>query len=245
MESYYLTDSGKVRSHNEDSVIITKNISGEYLAVVADGMGGHRAGEIASSMVVSHFGKIWSKINKIGSKKDAITWIVNTTEEVNDSILHYAETNPDCKGMGTTAVIAMKTDDYLIFGNVGDSRGFVLTNSRVYQITKDHTLVNLLLDSGEIDEEQAINHPKSNVLTRAIGTNPSIEIDIFEITDEVDGIFLCSDGLYNMVSVEEMTKHLYKETSIEDKLISLIEVANNNGGKDNISVAYIDLSGEK
>ena len=121
MKSYYLTDVGRVRSHNEDSVTIIKNGSGEHLLIVADGMGGHRAGEVASSLVVTHFGKRFSSISSIGSKLDAVNWLNDNVNEINEAILEYAKNHFDSTGLGTTLVLSLLTDKFLIFGNLGDS----------------------------------------------------------------------------------------------------------------------------
>ena len=149
MKSFYLTDPGKVRDHNEDSVTILKNNNNEYLLIVADGMGGHRAGEVASSMVVTHMGKRFAEMSSIGSKLDAINWMNDNINEINKNIIDYTKENPDSMGMGTTTVMALLTDDYLIFGNIGDSSGFVLKNGKLHKVTKDHTLVNLLVAAGD------------------------------------------------------------------------------------------------
>ena len=120
MEYAYLTDPGKVRDHNEDSVIIVKNHNNEILLAVADGMGGHRGGEIASSIVISNIGKEFKELGKLGSKEDAILWIKNVVSEANVQIYKYTEENPESQGMGTTIVLAVLTNDYLLFGNIGD-----------------------------------------------------------------------------------------------------------------------------
>ena len=142
MKTFYLTDAGKVRSHNEDSVTILKNQSDEYLLMVCDGMGGHRAGEVASSMVVTHMGKRFNEMASVGPKVDAINWMNDNINEVNRAIEEYAKKNPESLGMGTTVVMALLTKDYLIFGNIGDSSGFAIKNGRLHKVTKDHTLVN-------------------------------------------------------------------------------------------------------
>ena len=129
MKSFYLTDAGRVRSHNEDSVTILKNASNEYLLMVADGMGGHRAGEVASSLAVTHFGKRFSNTPSIGSKLDAVNWLNDNASEVNNEIIEYAKKYPNAKGLGTTLVLALLTKEYLIFGNIGDSTGYVLKNA--------------------------------------------------------------------------------------------------------------------
>ena len=239
MKSFYLTDAGKVRSHNEDSVTILKNGNNEHLLIVADGMGGHRAGEVASSMAVTHLGKRFTSISSIGSKLDAVNWLTDNVNEINKNILEYADTNPDSKGLGTTLVLALLTKEFLIFGNIGDSSGFVLKNQKLHKITKDHTLVNLLVQAGDLTEEEAKFHPKKNVLMKALGASTEIDVDIFDCDMGVSEILLSSDGLTGMLEREHIEKVLLGEGSIEDKVIKLINKANNRGGTDNISVAYL------
>lgn len=244
MEYAYLTDPGKVREHNEDSVIIVKNHNNEYMLAVADGMGGHRGGEIASSIAISHIGKSFRELRKLGKKEDAILWIKNVVSEANVQIYKYTEENPESAGMGTTIVMAILTNDYLLFGNIGDSSGYVLKDNQIHKITNDHTLVNLLLKSGEITEEEAKDHPRKNVLMKALGATTNVEMDIFDVETDVEGIFLCSDGLTNMLENDQIAKVLTEETSIEDKVNKLIIKANNRGGTDNISVAFLKKDGE-
>lgn len=241
MKSYYLTDTGRVRSHNEDSVTIVKNGSDEYLLMVADGMGGHRAGEVASSLAVTHFGKRFSSVSSIGSKLDAVNWLNDNVAEVNEAILEYAKTHQDSSGLGTTLVLAILTQEYLIFGNIGDSSGYVIKNEKMHKVTKDHTLVNLLVEAGNLTEEEAKNHPKKNVLMKALGAAESIDMDIFDVERDVDGILLCSDGLTNMLTKEQIEKTLNSDAKIEDKVSLLIKKCNARGGTDNISVAYLDM----
>ena len=148
MLAHYQTDPGKVRSHNEDSVTIVKNLSNDYLLVVAGGMGGHRAGEVASSMAVTTIGTRFQKVSTLGTKLDAITWLKEIIEEVNTNIIKYAEEHVDSTGLGTTLVCAILTSEYLIFANIGDSSGFVFKDGKLYKVTKDHTLVNILVEIG-------------------------------------------------------------------------------------------------
>ena len=244
MKSFYLTDAGRVRSHNEDSVTIVKNMMGEHLMMVADGMGGHRAGEIASSMVVTHLGSRFANLSTIGTKFDTVNWLNENINEVNTNILKYTEENPESTGMGTTIVLALITDDFLIFGNIGDSSGFVLKNGKLHKVTKDHTLVNLLVEAGEIKEEEAASHPKKNVLMKALGTDTKQVLDIFDVDKDIDAIMLCSDGLTNMLTVSQIEKVLNEtDLKIEDKLIKIIKKCNARGGTDNISIAYLIKDG--
>lgn len=245
MEAHYQTDPGKVRSHNEDSVTIVKNLSGDYLLLVADGMGGHKAGEVASSVAVTTIGSRFQSLNSLGSKMDAITWLKEIIEEVNTTIIKYAEEHVNATGLGTTLVCAVLTKDYLIFANVGDSSGFVFKSGKLYKVTKDHTLVNILVESGELRPEEAENHPQKNVLMKALGAAPKIEPDIFDVETTVDGILLCSDGLTNMVSKEQIERVLNdKELDINEKIDKLILKSNLRGGNDNISVAFLSREGE-
>ena len=235
MKSFYLTDSGRVRSHNEDSVTIVKNQTGEHLMMVADGMGGHRAGEIAR----------FANLSTIGTKFDAVNWLNENINTINTNIIKYTEENPESTGMGTTIVLALLTNDFLIFGNIGDSSGFVFKNKKLHKITKDHTLVNLLVEAGELAPEEVANHPKKNVLMKALGTEAKQVLDIFDVDTDVDAIMLCSDGLTNMLTVEQIEKVLNDETlKIEDKLIKIIKKCNARGGTDNISIAYLLKDGE-
>ena len=240
MKSFYLTDTGRVRSHNEDSVTIVKNASGEHLMIVADGMGGHRAGEIASSMVVTQIGTRFSNLSTIGSKMDAVKWLKENVDEVNASILKYGEEHPESMGLGTTVVMALLTKDFLIFINIGDSSGYVLKNKVLHKITKEHTLVNFLVETGELTPEEAINHPKKNVLMKALGASEKQELDIFDVDPNVDAILLVTYGLTNMLTMDQVEKVLNdEELKYEDKLIKLIRKCNARGGTDNISIAYL------
>lgn len=245
MLTYYQTDPGKVRSHNEDSVNIVENASGEYLVVVADGMGGHKAGEVASSLVVNELSKRFSSLSSIGTKEEAVIWLKEIIDEINVKILKYAEEHIDASGLGTTCVCSIITKDFLLFGNIGDSSGFVLKKGKLYKVTKDHTLVNILLENGELTESAAKVHPQKNVLMKALGAAEQIEMDIFDVEREVDGIFLCSDGLTNMMSPEQIEKILNdKELELEEQVGKMIMKANMRGGNDNITIACVRFGGE-
>lgn len=246
MKSFYLTDAGKVRSHNEDSVIIVKNNNDEYLLAVADGMGGHSAGEIASSIAISYLGKRFNESFTNMEKVDAINWLRENIININDLIFDYVKTHPESKGMGTTLVAALVTKKYILFANIGDSSGLVMKNNELHKVTYDHTLVNLLLKAGELTEQEAKDHPKKNVLMKALGANDPIDVDIFDCDMDISAILLCSDGLTNMLDNDQIEKVLLSDLDIEDKVIKLIRKSNNRGGTDNISVAYLSLleSGE-
>lgn len=246
MKYCYKTDSGKVRTHNEDSVTILNNIAGEYLLVVADGMGGHRKGEVASMMAVSKLGKRFNETPSIGSKLDAVNWLNDNISLINKEILDYGESNIDSKGLGTTVVVALLTKDYLIFGNIGDSSGYVVKNKKLHRVTKQHTLVNLLVEAGNLTEEEAKNHPKKNILMKALGVTEKCELDIFDVDMESDAILLCSDGLTNMLTDEQIEKVLNdEELDTDEKVEKLIMKCNARGGTDNISIAYLNRLGDE
>ncbi len=244
MEYFYITDPGKVRDHNEDSVTIVENENHEILLAVADGMGGHKGGEIASSIAITHLSDRFKEFSSVGSKEDAINFIKDTVSEANVLIYKYTDEHPESKGMGTTIVLALLTKEFLLFGNLGDSSGYVVKGGKIHKITTDHTLVNLLVKSGELTEEEAKDHPRKNVLMRALGANTTVEMDIFDVETDVEGIFLCSDGMTNMLDDEQIAKVLYEKASSEEKLTKLIYKCNNRGGNDNISAAYLRKDGE-
>ena len=245
MKGYFLTDPGKVREHNEDAVIITKNESNEILMAVADGMGGHNAGEIASNITIDYLKEEFEKKNKLGTKVEAVSWLKEKVKEINKKIFEYTYQNPESKGMGTTLVIALLTDEYTIMGNIGDSCGYVIRDKKLYKVTHDHTLVNLLVSTGDLTLEEAKNHPRKNILMKALGANDPIDIDIFDIDQSISSIFLCSDGVTNMLYDDQIERVLNDDLDIESKVIKIILKCNNRGGTDNISVAYLEKeSGE-
>ena len=238
MKSFYLTDPGKVRDHNEDSVVIVE-ANGCQLMAIADGMGGHRAGEVASSIAINYLAKHFKETFFDLGKVDAVKWIRAAYEEINGLIFQHEKNNPESKGMGTTLVMAILTEKYLLFGNVGDSSGFVMKDKVLHKVTYDHTLVNLLVSAGELTKEEASNHPKKNVLMKALGASAKVDVDIFDCNMDISEILLSSDGLTNLLDKEQINKVLLTKDSVEEKVKKLINKANNRGGTDNISVAYL------
>jgi len=239
MKYFYLTDAGKVRDHNEDSVIIVDNDEGSHLMAIADGMGGHSAGEVASSIAISYLGKHFKETFRSMTKIDAVNWIRDAVNEINSLIFQHEKEHPESKGMGTTLVMAILTNDFLLFGNVGDSSGFVMKDNNLHKVTYDHTLVNLLVSAGELTKEEASVHPKKNVLMKALGAAPEVDVDIFDCDMDVTEILLSSDGLTGMLDREGIEKVLLSEGTVEEKVLKLVRKANNRGGTDNISVAYL------
>ena len=239
MKTQFITNPGKVRTHNEDSVNIFKNNNDDILMVVADGMGGHKAGEVASSIAVEEINKEFNLIDKFKSKQETVLWIRKLASNINSKIFKYTDEHPESKGMGTTLVLCILTKEYLLFGNIGDSSGYVFKKNKLFKITNDHTLVNLLVSTGELSEEAARNHPRKNVVMKALGAVNPAEIDVFDVDNKIDGILLCSDGLTTMLTNDQIEKVLNSDSSIDDKLNKLVTKCNNRGGNDNISIALL------
>ena len=244
MQVFAKSDIGRERKTNEDFYYVSKPEDKIRLFILADGMGGYNAGEVASRMAVTTIGSRFQSMSSLGTKIDAITWLKEIIEEVNTNIIRYAEEHVDANGLGTTLVCAVLSKDYLIFANVGDSSGFVFKSGKLYKVTKDHTLVNVLVESGELRPEEAENHPLKNVLMKALGAAENVDADIFDVETSVDWIFLCSDGLTNMVTKEQIERVLNDNTlDIEEKVDKLILKSNLRGGNDNISIAYLSREG--
>ena len=155
------------------------------------------------------------------------------------NIIDYTKEHPESEGMGTTLVMAVLTKNYLLFGNVGDSSGFVMKDDKLHKVTYDHTLVNLLVSAGELTKEEASVHPKKNVLMKALGASAEVDVDIFDCDMDITEILLSSDGLTGMLDREGIEKVLLSEGTVEEKVERLIMKANNRGGTDNISGAYL------
>jgi serine/threonine protein phosphatase PrpC len=239
LEHVFRTHRGKVRQHNEDNGSTFVNDARDLVfAVVADGMGGHRAGDVASEMTVSFLQDTWNK--EIDLKENQAGWLTDTIEKANQYLFQYASENPDCNGMGTTVVAALCTDQSITIAHVGDSRCYHMTAKDLTLVTEDHTLVHELVRSGQLTEEEAEYHPRKHVLLRALGTEDSIEVDVKSIgCERGDYLLLCSDGLTNKVSTTQIKEILHSEQSLDHKADALVNEANNAGGEDNITIALI------
>ena len=240
MESVAITDVGERREVNQDFVYCNDNSVGilPNLYIVADGMGGHKAGDFASRFCVGEFEKEIKNMTGrtiIGSIESAI-------RHTNEELLKVAVTNPDYEGMGTTFVAATVTERAVFIANIGDSRMYLLSkNGNLLQITEDHSLVEEMIRDGKLDPKEAKHHPKKNVITRALGAAEHVVPDFFEIeAEEGDYLLICSDGLTNMVEDEVIRSIiLQSEQTLAERAKSLIDAANEPGGKDNISVRLI------
>ncbi|WP_400247143.1 Stp1/IreP family PP2C-type Ser/Thr phosphatase [Niallia sp. JL1B1071] len=241
MSHIFMTDKGKVRQHNEDSGAIIRNKSGQRLAIVADGMGGHRAGDVASSLTVEKLTELWTMVEEIKTADEAENWLKLNILKVNQYVFDYASTHSECEGMGTTIIGVISTENFSTIAHVGDSRCYLYNEDGFKQITEDHSLVNELVRMGQISKEDAEHHPRKNVVLRALGTDAQLDIDVMTIMfEEGDIIFICSDGLSNKVADQQMKEVLEKENTLEEKASILIETANINGGEDNITVVILE-----
>ena len=237
--SFSVTDIGKKRKLNQDFVYASDEPVGNLpnVYIVADGMGGHNAGDFASKCTVE---TITREIRGC-FEKNAIRILSKAIMVANERIRQKAREDERLYGMGTTVVAATCIGKYLQVANVGDSRLYIINEEEVRQVTRDHSLVEEMVRMGGIDRKAARNHPDKNIITRAIGARDTIEIDFFnEELQDGDIVLMCSDGLSNMLEDEEIGKILRKNGSLEERAEKLVEAANNNGGKDNIAVIIID-----
>lgn len=243
MEAIFLTDRGKVRQHNEDNGGIFQHANDLLLVVVADGMGGHKAGDVASQMAVTELENLWGSLDDCKTPEEAKTWLLEAIQHVNEKVFQYAEENEECQGMGTTLVVALCAKEFVTIGHIGDSRCYIKNSNGFTQKTNDHSLVYELVRSGQISKEDAEFHPRKNVLMRALGTEKEINVDITVLEwEEEDFLLLCSDGLTNKISDKELEEVLSEQISVENQAKRLIDRANELGGEDNISVAVVKYS---
>ena len=239
MKSYSVTDVGQKRRENQDFVYASEQPIGNLpnLFVVADGMGGHNAGDFASRCAVS----VMVESVKRDMSFNPIKIIRHAIETANEQVCVQADLDPQKSGMGTTLVAVTVVGHYAYVANVGDSRLYLSDSHDIVQITRDHSWIAEMVRRGEISREEARNHPDKNIITRAVGTGPSVRIDFFDVElEEETRILMCSDGLSNMVSDDTIQEILCSSDDIEKSAESLVALANENGGRDNISVIIIE-----
>ncbi|MGL4761457.1 MAG: Stp1/IreP family PP2C-type Ser/Thr phosphatase [Sarcina sp.] len=229
----FITDIGNVREINED---YGNHYIGESykLYVVADGMGGHNAGEVASKMAVDGIISFVKENYKEISDNEIL---IEAVAEVNYKIYKHSLESNNLSGMGTTIAAALVTDECIRVVNVGDSACYGIEKETIDKITKDHSLVQELLDTGSISVEEARNHPRKNIITRAVGTNIRVEVDQFTVPRNIYDYFaLCTDGLSNEISEEEIFAEIRWSKDLQESSKRLVEMAKYAGGKDNITV---------
>lgn len=236
------TDIGRVREINEDAFSVRQINKNCYLMIVADGMGGHNAGETASSTACSIItDRLTAELTDSSFSMDKVFMAMEESiKSANKTLYSNQLTDSNLSGMGTTVVATVVLENKAYICNVGDSRLYYITDC-VKQITKDHSYVQDLVDKGLITSEEAEGHPNKNIITRAVGTDIDVDVDCFTLDCERGSkILMCTDGLSNFVSEKDMLSILNSYTPSEANK-KLIEMANNNGGKDNITVINIDF----
>ncbi len=240
MKSYCVTDVGVKRNMNQDFVYASNQPVGNLsnLFIVADGMGGHNAGDLASRYTVE------TMVDYIegASEKRPIPLLEAAVQEANQKVMEKAKADKSLEGMGTTVVAATVQEGCLYVANVGDSRLYLLDDG-IEQITRDHSLVEEMVRAGELGREEARNHPEKNIITRAVGVKKQVRIDFFDVSlNPGDKFLLCSDGLTNMVEDQDILRLVKREASLEKAAHKLVELANQNGGRDNISVVLAETT---
>jgi serine/threonine protein phosphatase PrpC len=232
------TDPGLARENNEDSVTVDEPTR---LGILADGMGGYNAGEVASGMattfIKSELGRWLSQAGRHANGREVRRAMEICVDNANRSIFNAANSNPQYSGMGTTLVVGVFQDGRLMLGHIGDSRCYRLRSNLLEQITKDHSLLQEQMDAGLITPEQAATSTNKNLVTRALGVEDAVLLEVNEHKVEPGDLYLmCSDGLSDMLDDEAIAQVLAGEASLEHKCVQLIDAANANGGRDNISV---------
>lgn len=231
---------GCVRQVNEDFYACTATMQGRVLAIVADGMGGHQAGEIASRLAVERIVSELRDLEADLTPEDEREKLMNALLMANEEVYRYAESHPECNGMGTTVVAALLRPNGGVTAHIGDSRIYNFGASGLSQHTEDHTLVQELVKSGQITVEEASFHPQRNVIMRALGTEKDVLIDLGEFSWQPgDVVLLCSDGLSNKVNLSDMEKWLREPISLQEKVDAMVQHALDAGGEDNITVIAV------
>ena len=239
MRVFSATDIGQKRHMNQDFIFTSEESVGNLpnLFVVADGMGGHNAGDFASRYGVS----VLVETVRRDKNFNPIKVMRNAIEAANREFFSQSRNDPSMAGMGTTMVVCTVVGGYAYIANVGDSRLYLAGSDSMTQITQDHSLIAEMVRLGELTPEEGRNHPDKNIITRAVGTNEDVKIDFFDVKLETgDQILMCSDGLSNMVEDQRIFEILKGEDTEEDKAQVLVDEANANGGRDNIAVIVVE-----
>jgi len=245
VEIYSATDVGRARDNNEDSVAVEASVG---LAVLADGMGGYNAGEVASQMLTafikSELGRWLKETGGKAGSGDVRRAMDICVDNANRAIFNAANTNPRYAGMGTTLVLAVFRPDGLLLGHVGDSRAYRLRNSQLTQITRDHSLLQEQLDAGLLTPEEAAFSSNRNLVTRAVGVEDAVMLELHQHEVQPGDLFLlCSDGLSDMLDDDALCQLLLSHPSLSEAAQALIDAANDMGGKDNIAIVLARVEG--
>lgn len=239
----YKTDIGRVRSHNEDQALCVVNASGEVFLIVCDGMGGANKGDIASKMAIDSLAESFRKKKRFPLAQMDKWWFTSSCKKANALIYDQSDRNPVYKGMGTTMVAALLSGERLLIANIGDSRAYLVQKNTLQQLSEDQTYVHFLVQTGKITPEQALTHPERHVLMNALGIYPSLSLTLSLFPYHGESLLLCSDGLYNQLSEKEILSIVSTDERVDQKVTSLIALANENGGSDNEGVSYWESNG--
>lgn len=241
MEAYAVTHTGKVRTNNEDSYFISRQTPS--LFIVADGMGGHKAGEVASQMAVDEVcSYIQREMEGTMTPELIEEMLLSAVRSANAQVFEQSRSTLSLEGMGTTLTLLLVVDNVMYFAHVGDSRAYIVKNDTIEQVTKDHSLVGELVRAGTITEEQARVHPQKNILTNAVGTGLTVKVDIVKRRVESGLVLLCTDGLTNHVEDAEILNALNSDEPLSHLCEGLVREANEQGGQDNITVVAVKCS---
>lgn len=232
----YLTDIGKKRKINEDYAFAISSASGEIFLIVCDGMGGHNKGDVAAKMAVDYLVNAFRMKQKFSSIFSCRIWLQREIKKINKKIYELSLQDEKYHSMGTTIVCIIIKESQFVVAHMGDSRAYILKDGRLNQLTEDQTYVDYLYRSGKISEEEMKTHEKKNILTNALGIFPTVNLDIKTHKYNKETILLCSDGLYNTVSENELYAILTREEDLLKKCESAINSGNDNGGSDNLAI---------
>lgn len=241
MQSWGLTDIGRVRQQNQDAFEIVQLDRNSLLAVVCDGMGGAKSGNIASKLAIDVFVQEIKRAHRPNmSPEQAGQMLIGAVKLANYTVFEQATQFPEFSGMGTTLVAALVTGKWAAVANVGDSRCYHITHSGIQQITVDHSLVQVMVSQGELTAEQARNYPGKNYITRAVGTEPTVECDVFtQRLERGDALLLCSDGLHGIVDDQEILFEVVHGVNRDNCCQRLLDVANMRGAPDNVTTLLV------
>ncbi len=242
MELGAVTDKGKVRRDNQDSCYVYSDDDTKMaLMLVCDGMGGHNAGNVASSLAATVFaGEVKEGLRNASVTGAVCSLMKSALSSANRAVYDLARTDIRCRGMGTTVVSAVVREDDATVMNVGDSRAYHVTGGDIRQVTRDHSVVEDMVERGDITREESRTHPNKNLITRAVGTSMDVEADFFSVSLKPgDGLMLCSDGLSNMVTDGEMLGAFESSGTAQEACDRLLELALSRGATDNVTVAIL------
>lgn len=245
LNAEFFTDTGHHREKNEDAGGIFYNMTEQQLLVLCDGMGGHKAGEVASGFVVQRLKELFEEENLV-EEHQAEDWLRMKLQKVNRELYSYALTDDNFKGMGTTAVAALIFDKHAVIANIGDSRAYLVNSREIEQITNDHSFVNHLVMTGQITEEEAFTHPQRNIITRVMGTDKFVVPDIYvKRLNFNDYLLMNSDGLTDFVRPFQIKEQLNQDLPLEAQGQALLELAQIHDSTDNVSLVLAEIEGDR